>query len=603
MTRLRDIKPRLIEPRINDSDDNQLSPHSEEAEEALLGSILINPDVLYNLKKWVEPRYFFIVKHAWVFEAMLSVEARREEIDTLTVGDELRVRRQLDEVGGAAFLLKLSNDTPTHINFATYARTVKECWRRREFLALAAQLAMTAIGVAPDGSDSAAARRILEEARELMNDPYDPLQDGLRQHLIHARDLGTLPPIKWIIPGEIPDQGLTIVYGPSGVGKSFFVLDYALRIAQYLKVLYIAAEGEGGFRTRVQAWQTHYKQDVGELHFYMNVAALLDDKERAAFMGQILDFVKPQVLIVDTVAHCMLPGNENDTRDMGLFIRAAKGIQKAYQTAVILVHHTNKEGQQERGSGALRAAADSMIKLTGDDDVIAVESAKSKDSEAFKTRYIKLLPVDLGEGQYTPVVIAAEKVERTQDDPITNRQADILRALDDIFDGQANSSDLVEVTKIPKGSLLRSMAQLKKLHYVIQPDRLSPYDITPEGKAAIGRYSREAQEDKPDSVIGNMDKSDYVTDNMNRVTQGDSWGDSLHESQRADHDSVTHSNHSKNGSATRESPESPESVSHLSHQKRGDPCPVCGNTFYLRARSGRLICAKCLNEPLTDGGE
>jgi hypothetical protein len=417
-------------------------------------------------------------------------------------------------------ITELINETPTSLFGVSYALIVKECYKRRRTLTLAQDLARATVSHSPDGKESSEVRRLIEEMQALLNDPYNPDGiDGLRQYLVHARDLANLPEIAWLIPGEIPDRGLTVVYGPSGVGKSFFVLDYALRVAQTQDVLYVAAEGESGFKMRVAAWNKHFHMDVGNLHFYLNVAALLDETERKLFTDQIVDFVKPKLIILDTVAHCMLPGDENSARDMGLFLRAAKTLQKVYDCAVLLVHHTNKEGNVERGSGALRGASDSMIKLSGDDDLITVECSKSKDSKPFDTRYIKLLPVHIGQDAngnelYSPIVIAAEKVERTKDDPLTNRQRLILEHIVDYFEHGAQTNELAEVTKIPRGSLIRSMGELRKLGFVLQEDKGDPYKVTSDGLAAIGR-SQESQNHKNHAQDSNEKPHDKSQDSKN----------------------------------------------------------------------------------------
>jgi KaiC/GvpD/RAD55 family RecA-like ATPase/DNA-binding MarR family transcriptional regulator len=470
-----------------------LAPHSIEAEEAVIGSVLLNPNIIHDLKGWLQSHHFFIVKHQWIYEAMLSLVHRREHIDILTLAAELEARNQITEIGGNirgdAYLMRLANDTPTSIHATTYAKVVKEFSRRRDLVDIAVKLAKASTTFSADGSESSEAKRLLEDAKQLLDDPYDPVTDGLRQHLIHAKDLDMLPEISWLVPGEIPDKSLTIVFGPSGVGKSFFVLDYALRIAQALPVLYVAAEGEGGFKKRVQAWKLHFHQGVGNLQFYLNVAALLNDQERRAFVSQIIDYVKPKLIILDTVAHCMLPGDENSARDMGLFLRAAKEIQKTYDCAVLLVHHTNKEGAIERGSGSLRGAADSMIRLVADDDIISVECSKSKDAEPFKTRYLKLLPVQISETDYAPVLIASEKIQQQKTDPLTNNQRLVIETITDVFEMGAPFSDLVDVTKLNRGAVQRILSKMRKLGFLKQEDRGAPYFVTPDGLNAIGRLA------------------------------------------------------------------------------------------------------------------
>lgn len=471
----------------------KLAPNSPEAEEAVLGSLLINPDGLRRLKQRILPHYFFILRNRYVYEAMLSLHERKEDVDILTVGTELQERNHLTLVGGRAYLTNLMNSAPTHIHVETYALIVKEAWRRRQLLILAQKLGESSL----EGSPEAAAL-ILDEARELLNDPYGLGIDETNTYLIHARDLKNLPPVTWLVPGEIPDLALTVVYGPSGVGKSFFVLDYALALAQCYPVLYIAAEGESGFVKRVAAWCKHHKEAEGDLYFYLNLVSLLDTVERDRFMQQVIGRVKPKLVILDTVAHCMLPGNENDTRDMGLFLKSAKLILKTFQCAVLLVHHTGKEGNQERGSSVLRASADAMIKLSGEDETITVECSKSKDSAPFPSRYIKLLPVQLDDGE-SRVVVGAEKVVRTPNDPLTIRQRRALEALHDTFEFGAALSDLMEVTKIGKGGLLEVLSVLKKMGFVRQADRGAPYEITEQGVSLLQKGLPDHKESSQDS--------------------------------------------------------------------------------------------------------
>lgn len=72
-----------------DYDTQALAPHSVEAEEAVLGSVLINPGWMVELASIVRPDDFFIVRHRWVWEAMATLHERREPIDYLTVTHEL----------------------------------------------------------------------------------------------------------------------------------------------------------------------------------------------------------------------------------------------------------------------------------------------------------------------------------------------------------------------------------------------------------------------------------------------------------------------------------------------------------------------------------
>ncbi|HMQ56219.1 MAG TPA: DnaB-like helicase N-terminal domain-containing protein, partial [Anaerolineae bacterium] len=104
---------------------DKLLPHNIEAEEAVLGSLLIDPDAILRVSTFLRPVDFYVQRHAWVYEAMLDLHERREPSDLVTLSDELERREQLGEIGGAAYLTGLINATPTSIHVEYYARIVE----------------------------------------------------------------------------------------------------------------------------------------------------------------------------------------------------------------------------------------------------------------------------------------------------------------------------------------------------------------------------------------------------------------------------------------------------------------------------------------------
>jgi replicative DNA helicase len=82
----------------------RLPPQNLEAEEAVLGALLIDPDAIIRLSTILRPQDFYREKHGWIYDAVLALHERREPVDFLTVCDELERRNQLDEVGGPAFI-------------------------------------------------------------------------------------------------------------------------------------------------------------------------------------------------------------------------------------------------------------------------------------------------------------------------------------------------------------------------------------------------------------------------------------------------------------------------------------------------------------------
>lgn len=122
-----------------------LVPHSVEAEEAFLGSILINPYLVGDFIGRLEPDDFFIVRNAWVWESMLALVKRGQGIDYLTVVEELKTQGHLEEIGGAAYVTLLLNNTPSSLYAETYAEFLLNQAYRRRIMTSASYLAEQAL--------------------------------------------------------------------------------------------------------------------------------------------------------------------------------------------------------------------------------------------------------------------------------------------------------------------------------------------------------------------------------------------------------------------------------------------------------------------------
>lgn len=110
------------------------TPYSQEAEEAVLGGLLVSPELFGVIASIVTPQDFFIVRHQYVFEAMQRINARREPIDTVTLNVELTAQGRYKDVGGSAYLAQLVNNTPTARDADIYAQLVKRSAVRRRLL-------------------------------------------------------------------------------------------------------------------------------------------------------------------------------------------------------------------------------------------------------------------------------------------------------------------------------------------------------------------------------------------------------------------------------------------------------------------------------------
>jgi len=314
-----------------------------------------------------------------------------------------------------------------------------------------------------------------------------------RLELLHADQLDALPPIRHLDAGrEIPERSLSLLYAPSGNGKTFWMLDRAARIAQSRPVVYVAGEGADGFAARKLAWCKHHKMGAGELYFVPRAVNMLEAAEVAELIALIAP-LKPALVVLDTLARCMVGGDENSAQAMGQFVDACDRVRFAAECAVMPVHHTGKQGLSERGSSALRAAADQVISLENSDGLIKVSCEKSKDSREFTAYGMRLVVVETGrtgedgEPETSCVILPSDQVMIEPGAAITKNQRKVLEALAlDVFgEAGAKAAQLQRITELAEKTLYRSLSTLKRGEYVRQAEKGDPYNITERGRRVL----------------------------------------------------------------------------------------------------------------------
>jgi hypothetical protein len=211
--------------------------------------------------------------------------------------------------------------------------------------------------------------------------------------LIGFEELLAQPDLAWLIDGLVPLDGMSVIFGAPGSFKSFVALDWALCVATGLPwfgrtvkpgwIVYVAAEGRGGLKQRVLAWwEAHDRPDMSRARFLPEAVNLLDRSQIERAKRTLASLPeRPRLLTVDTMARSMVGGDENAARDVGLFIAAVDGLRSA--DAAHVVHHAGKDGKDERGSSALRGAADLMVKTRreGNSPRLTLACDKAKDFE------------------------------------------------------------------------------------------------------------------------------------------------------------------------------------------------------------------------------
>ena len=120
---------------------DRLPPQSLEAEQSVLGAILIDRDAIIEVAEFLRPDDFYRQANSRIYAAMLDLFERREPIDIVTVAEALERSEELEAVGGRAYLSSLSNETPTAVHAAQYARIVERKAVLRNLIGAAGRIA------------------------------------------------------------------------------------------------------------------------------------------------------------------------------------------------------------------------------------------------------------------------------------------------------------------------------------------------------------------------------------------------------------------------------------------------------------------------------
>lgn len=237
--------------------------------------------------------------------------------------------------------------------------------------------------------------------------PASILADAPNSYQLLGRDdLKKLPPLEWLIKGILPAKGVALIYGPSGSGKSFVTFDLALAVANgstwfdytvnQAPVVYIALEGQFGFKLRLEAWERHHGKNAPAEYKMVLQDFKLTDPLHLAKLIKVLP--KGALIIIDTLNRTSPTSDENLSSDMGLILEAARKLQEATEGLVLIVHHSGKSAAAgPRGHSSLYANCDAIIEVTRQGDYRKWTLAKAKEDEDGLSRAFVLEKLVLGE--------------------------------------------------------------------------------------------------------------------------------------------------------------------------------------------------------------
>jgi KaiC/GvpD/RAD55 family RecA-like ATPase len=229
--------------------------------------------------------------------------------------------------------------------------------------------------------------------------------------LLSVAAMRVTPRPAWRIKPLILATGLGVIYGASGAGKTFAVLDMVLSIVRGIpwfghrvkkgRVVYVAAEGS--LQMRVEAYMRHHKLTDDDLDGLVIVQQAINLLDEDGDLGALIEAISDagdgvDVVVIDTLNRAMAGGDENGSQDMGKMVDAAKQIETAFNCTVLYVHHSGKnEAMGGRGHSSLKGASDTEISIKGGEGPRIICAEKVREGESgIDVGAFNLVQVDLG---------------------------------------------------------------------------------------------------------------------------------------------------------------------------------------------------------------
>lgn len=211
-------------------------PHSREAEEAVIGAVLINPEAYYDVAQFLAADDFYIHRNKWIWDTFISLHDRNEAIDLVTVTEELDQKGHLADIGGAAYITKLINNVPSSLHAEAYGHRVEETAIRRRMLEAANKIAKLAyeenltLDTVMDDSEKAvfnvSQRRTtqdLQPIRSVLSEYFDRMEElSKRDDDLVGVPTGFIDIDRML--GGLQPSDLLIIAGRPGMGKTGFIL-------------------------------------------------------------------------------------------------------------------------------------------------------------------------------------------------------------------------------------------------------------------------------------------------------------------------------------------------------------------------------------------
>lgn len=257
---------------------------------------------------------------------------------------------------------------------------------------------------------------------EIIDPDTGEIKKKRRMYLVSAKDRTYTPDDDDFVQGLLTSGSLSVVYGESNCGKTFFMTDLSFHIAEGKQwrekrvdkgvVIYVALEGEKGLDARIEAYKRENNSDLEDFYVMPCAFNFLDAEGDVTEFIELLEDKKREIngnisiVVVDTLARALSGGDENSGQDMGLLVSHADAIRAHTKAHVCFIHHSGKnKAMGARGHSSLRAAVDTELEISREeeDNYSLVKVVKQRDLERGDDMAFSLKAVELGVNKHNEV--------------------------------------------------------------------------------------------------------------------------------------------------------------------------------------------------------
>ncbi|MAU13256.1 MAG: replicative DNA helicase [Anaerolineaceae bacterium] len=220
------------------------APFSQQAEEAVIGAVLLDPQAFVTVSSFLQPEDFFLLRHNYIWASMARLNERGMAIDQLTVAEELDNFNHLDAIGGQAYLIQLANNTPTSVYAEVYGRIVERTAVRRRLMQVSDEIRLLALNEEKNIEDviSEAESQLFNVSDTQTKRDFVPMWEALSAYYDHIEELLQNQGKALGVPSGFRDldqllggfqrSDLIVFAGRPGMGKTSFLLTTAMNAAR-----------------------------------------------------------------------------------------------------------------------------------------------------------------------------------------------------------------------------------------------------------------------------------------------------------------------------------------------------------------------------------